>query len=142
MLLFAALSVLAAGAEATLTGRELQTMPPTDIAQVALAGRDHGPIVRVEKERDLHNPSGEHHYKVYEAAKAVPGGCRRRVWWVTFSAKRGDPDSPARLMTPTPTTQVALEQDGSCENASFAHLNPGLEEEQGFATLRRVRQLI
>lgn len=136
------LLLLSIQASAAPTYAEVRRLPPAVAGDRVLSGRQHGRIMSVEAPTGGMNAPGTVEAQLVEQPAAHGPRCVRTRWTVSF---RASPDKDIGSATPDTiysTTEIAVSGMHPCPDKGYVHLNPGLDQEQGFAALavlQRVR---
>lgn len=143
MLIAALLLSGAQASVATITLDRVTALPPAEAGALALAGRAHGPIVEVTRQDAASLlPPGVVEVAMVEAPVATRGGCSRRRWATTFRFRSPAKAGSAVLASAVPRLEVAVDRNGVCPSAGYAHVNPGVSEEDAFAALHRLADVL
>ncbi|WP_269789833.1 hypothetical protein [Stenotrophomonas sp. Iso1] len=108
-----------------------------ELAAIYLAGKDHGPIEKLERpgSGSSHFP-GVETFDLVEAPRREGAGCVRQRWHVSApDGRRAGPQS----VDVHASYEVALSQ-GACPVVGYVGINPGMSSLQAIAVLERLRQ--
>lgn len=108
-----------------------------ELAAIYLAGKDHGPIEKLERPGNArsHLP-GVETFDLVEAPKREGAGCVRQRWHVSVpDGRRAGP----QLADVHSSGEVAL-SEGACPVNGYAGINPGMSPLQAIAVLERLRE--
>lgn len=137
-MILAAVMLMLAQADVTLAA--VERLPAVAAGDLALAGKDHGPIETVARRAAQGmNPPGLVELEMLEPVVAGARGCERRRWTVSFQplAPNAEPVKTGAYAA----TEVALARSGVCPNGGYVHLNPGVEPSQAFVVLEQLDRI-
>jgi hypothetical protein len=131
-MILATMAVLAAAP----TLAAVDSLPPKVAGEIALAGQDHAPIVRITAPKAGHmGIPGTVERQMIERPVADAEGCFRKRWTVRFRQREGLAEREAELSDASAIAEVALPAPAGCPDDGYVHVNPGLEPAQALAEL-------
>lgn len=121
-----------------ITLDEVLRLPPEKAGERVLEGAEHGPVEAVVRlSRSGLQPPYTVDVELVEQAVEEPRGCSRRRWRTVFQHAPRTREREAVLSSRRARWEIAR----WCRAEQFAHLNPGISPNQGFAALNRFRQV-
>jgi hypothetical protein len=149
-MIFTTMAVLALQVAPTLA--EFDKLPAQAAGEIALAGHDHAPIVKVvDPPRGMDAPGTTRREMIERSAHETASGtegCSRKRWTVMFFQDPKDPKGDARLSDAWSGTEVALPGPAGCPDKApddapgerYVRV-AGMEPAQALAALKRLDDL-
>lgn len=128
-------TLLAVLTPSLLTIAEVIEKEPSMAGELVLRGEQHKTVVAVEQvEEDMFPPNFTQLHLVEEASMSG-NRCERKRWTATFQGLPGD-DSAAEVLTGAySVTEITISDADICPSDGYAHLDPSVDAQQGFAAL-------
>ena len=129
-------------AQAIPTLAAIERLSSEIAGDVALAGRDHNPILEIVVPKVTGpEPAGFVELQMVERALPMVGGCVRRRWTVNFYRAATATANDTKLSDAHATTEVALRRATGCQSNSYVHLNGGLDATQAITALTQLNNI-
>ena len=132
---------LVAQVAATPTFAEFKRLAPSIAGDVLLQGQTHGRIDSVIAPVGGLIAPGVVEAELVEQPVATERECIRKRWAVSFSAPPSADINTATLARSHSSTEIGMPRPHGCRTASYAHLNPGIDQAQGFRSLTALEQI-
>lgn len=128
--------------QAAPTVAAVDRLPPADAGVAVLRGKAHGPIEAVAVVEPGHlPPPGFVDRDLIERPVRDGSGCVRRRWRASFRSLTLSQEGPFVLDSVYAMTEVALAATSTCPTSAYVHLNPGIDQGMGLATLTRAERI-
>ena len=126
---------------ATPTFAEFKHLAPSIAGDLVLQGQTHGPIESVIAPAGGSTAPGVVEAELVEQPVATEQGCVRRRWTVRFSAPPDADINTARPDDRYSATEIGMQRPRDCRTTSYVHLNPGIDQAQGFLSLTALERI-